>query len=527
MLSHKYKWLPHLIDTIPREASKNNISMYTIALEAWRRGITVDFYQKIEDGNTLLRYKLKHGEKEHFFSGSMGDLITQEAVEICTNKDLTYQKLQDKNIPVPAGKRFYPSDSDQDIINYAKKLNYPLVLKPTDGSAGKGVFANIQNKTELISAINNVRNKLNYRKVILQQHVKGNEIRIYVFKDKVISATNRIPANVMGDGKQSIRELIKEKNQIRKSVPHLYYRPIKLDAEIYSILKKLNYNLDTVPPTGKRIFLREISNISTGGDPVDYTDKLTDRQKEIAINATQAIPGLLHCGLDMIIDEGTNSGVIIELNTRPGLGSHLFPIEGIGVDIPKLIIDYYFPETKENTQHNDHAYFDFESAVAALRYGSISEVEIKPRPKQRLIGRRILIKLKLPSRNIAKKIKQLTLEYDMNGFLEIKSYKQLELVIASDDETKLTDFVTAIEKTFASQIKNIDQETYTKPIRIGFEVKGSLAFKTDQMIALEINQIDYEVNLTKNQLVKYKKQLVSIKNKIIKILKWPFRWMFS
>ena len=503
MLSNNYKWLSHLEDSIPLEATKNNISMYTIALEAWRRGISVYFYRKIEDGQVRLRYKLRFGNKEYLFSGSKGSLITPEAVKICDDKSLTYDTLAQKNVPVPKGKKFNENHSDQELIDYAKEINFPVVLKPTDGRAGKGVYANIQTEEELINALKNVRVKMGYKEVILQQHVYGNEIRVFVFKDKVISAINRIPANVVGDGKKSIRQLIKDKNELRKSVPHLYFRPIRINSETHTSLKKINYNLDTILPKGQRVFLRDISNISAGGDPIDYTEKLTEKQKDIAIRATQAVPGLLHCGLDMIINEDTNEGVIIELNTRPGLGSHLFPVEGVGVDVPKLIIDHYFPETKDSIINNE-SFFDFDSAVAALRFGAISEVEVRPMPMNKLYKKRVTLELKRKVKNKIGEIKQLAIAYNINGHLELQSNKKVELVIATEDQLELTKFIKEIEELLSDDLKTITKCSYTKPVRIGFLIKGDLSCISAALIKLKTNQIFYEMSLIANELIKFK-----------------------
>src|SRR5699024_2989814 len=92
------------------------------------------------------------------------------------------------------------------------------------------------------------------------------------------------------------------------------------------------------------------------GDVKQTVAQLIKEQTEIAVNASKAIPGLVHSGVDIIINPVTNQTVVLEVNTRPGIGSHLFPIEGEAVDIPKALIDFYFPETKNQTKALPEAY---------------------------------------------------------------------------------------------------------------------------------------------------------------------------
>src|SRR5690606_30809451 len=107
---------------------------------------------------------------------------------------------------------------------------------------------------------------------------------------------------------------------------------------------------------GERVFLRENSNISTGGDSVDVTDELPQEIKEIAIKALKVVPGLPHGGVDIIINknapEGKVEGVVIELNPVPQIGSLVFPMIGKARDVTGAIIDFYFPETKNKEVYN-------------------------------------------------------------------------------------------------------------------------------------------------------------------------------
>jgi len=467
---YRDEWLPHLQRSIPPEARRNRISLYTIALEGWRRGLTLTFHMNRDYlNNKQLFYSLRNERRIHYFNESSGDKNTIEAFKICHDKALTNKYLQKANVPVPQGKTFNDSTSIDDILKYAENLPFPLVVKPTDGNSGQGVIVNIKSKQELKSAINRVRNQLKYRHIIVQQHVDGDEVRIYVLGDKVLAATNRRPANIVGDGKSTIINLIEQKNEFRKQIPHLHYRPIRPDAEVRKMIADAGYTLESVLKKGERLYLRKVSNVSTGGDPIDVTDQLTSEQKQIAINATKAIPGLTHCGVDMIING--QSGIILELNTRPGIGSHLFPVEGKARDIPKAIIDYYFPETKGTSVAHSNLYFDLQTVFDATEDKYLSELTIKNHPKDRLHTKKFLISGDLDLLGYYERFKKRITQHNFNGYMKKTEQETVEIVLGHESVDEIESFKTFLhDKRRSFQIRDIVEKNWDEPIRRGFEL---------------------------------------------------------
>src|SRR5699024_7090839 len=137
------------------------------------------------------------------------------------------------------------------------------------------------------------------------------------------------------------------------------------------------------------LYLKSKSNISSGGDPIDATDEIPDSVKKMAVAASNAIPGLVQSGVDVIYDKGTNNAVILEINTLPSIRTHLFPMEGKARDIPSAIIDYYFPETKPN--HGQPCYyFDLQRIWEVFRDGVAEEIAVPDHPKGELTATRFL-----------------------------------------------------------------------------------------------------------------------------------------
>ena len=115
---------------------------------------------------------------------------------------------------------------------------------------------------------------------------------------------------------------------------------INLDDNVDLFLKQSNKDVSYIPKKGEIVYLRENSNISTGGDSVDFTDDIPNRFKQIAVDAAKAV-GASICGVDMIIrnhkDVDSDYG-IIELNFNPAIHIHSYPYIGKERKIAKEIL---------------------------------------------------------------------------------------------------------------------------------------------------------------------------------------------
>src|SRR5690625_441998 len=125
-----------------------NLDAYLLALEGWRRGLTLKWYynpSQVTDMKIIgffplgKSFSLSNSNRTHYFYRSRGDKVDNSAVEICSDKHLTKQKLIEANINVPLGKRFDLQTSNEEILALSEEIGFPLVIKPTYGSLGKGV----------------------------------------------------------------------------------------------------------------------------------------------------------------------------------------------------------------------------------------------------------------------------------------------------------------------------------------------------------------------------------------------------
>lgn len=469
MKNNEINQLDHLTTNVVQNTKKNTLCMYSLALEGWRRGLTLRFF-----GNKNIRFSLSSNQRTHKFNRSRGDKVPIDAVKTCIDKNKTKQVLSNKGVPVPEGTRFFINEtSDDEIVSYANSIGFPVVVKPTSGSLGNGVMANLENEKDLKEALHYVTRVLNYNDIIIEKQIPGGDFRLYVVGDKVAGAINRIPANIIGDGENSIEQLIEMKNKLREKNPFLSHGLIKVDNEVRNYINKAGYTLKSVPKNEEQIFLRSKSNAAAGGDTIDVTHNLSSKIKRDAVEAAKAIPGLVQCGVDMIIDNidsvEHSKDVVIEINSRAELGIHLYPLEGEARDIPAEIIDFYFPETVnlENENRKSNFYFNFEEILTSLDSNSIKEVEISPVPHN-IVKKRWVITGKVQGVWFRKWIQNKAKELNLHGHARNLKSGNVVVIVAGKKES-----VEELKKLCYVGPKNAEVDeikvtTWQKPVMFGF-----------------------------------------------------------
>lgn len=315
------------------------LSTQILLKEAIKRGIKVEVLDKYENFISLK----KNNKVEYVKQATKTSKDNYVTVLIMENKSVTKKVLSAHNIKVPKGIEVNSINEALSVIpNY---VNIPIVIKPKSTNFGLGIsiFKEGTNEESINKAFELAFQHDNT--VLVEEFIPGKEYRFLVMDDKVVGILHRVPANVKGDGKKSIKELVEIKNQDPLRGYH-YVTPLEkiiLDENAKLFLTQQNKDFDYVPHKNEIVFLRENSNISTGGDSVDYTDDIPVKFKEIAVNAAKAVNARI-CGVDMMLEEYNNENsnyAVIELNFNPAIHIHCYPYKGIerkiGVDVLKVL----------------------------------------------------------------------------------------------------------------------------------------------------------------------------------------------
>lgn len=291
----------------------------------------------------------KSGKRSYFRYNTL-DLNPVGASDIAKDKDYASFFLKKLGFPSVAGKTFFRDDwaaiigSKRDMraaYTYAAKLGFPVIVKPNSGSQGSGV-ALVHNKRELFQALRTVFK--NDRVALVQRRVSGRDYRIVVLDDQVISAYERIPLSVIGDGRSTIAQLLKKK--AREFVASSRDTQLDLkDPRIALKLRRQGRALASIPEQGERVFLLDNANLSTGGDALDVTDVAHPSFKKIAISLTKEM-GLRICGVDLMIEgdiaQKPGKYHVLEINAAPGLDHY---VKG-GKAQQKIVEDLYLQVLK-------------------------------------------------------------------------------------------------------------------------------------------------------------------------------------
>jgi D-alanine-D-alanine ligase-like ATP-grasp enzyme len=163
------------------------------------------------------------------------------------------------------------------------------------------------------------------RIALVQVPVSGKDYRIVVLDDRVISAYQRIPLNIVGDGKSTIHQLLAKKQ--RQFVAAGRDTIIRAeDARILENLKWQGFTMRSVLGRAQRVYLLDNANLSTGGDAVEATAAVHPAFRDIAIHLTKDM-GLRICGVDIMVEgdiaEKPSKYWILEVNAAPGLDHYV------------------------------------------------------------------------------------------------------------------------------------------------------------------------------------------------------------
>jgi len=267
------------------------------------------------------------------------------AENIAQDKDWTRQLLETVGVPVPLGRVVV---SRQDAWAAAQEIGLPVVVKPQFGSQGNGVSINLISEQQVLDAFDNA--SAFKCSVVTESFKEGADYRILVIGDKMIAASLREPAQVVGDGVSTITQLVALVNQDpRRAEGHAgVLSPIPLDPVSLSVLISQGLTQDSIPDKGAKILIRKNANLSTGGTAKDVTDLVHPQVVTLAISAAKQL-GLDISGVDIISSDISKSltetnGAVVEVNAGPGLRMHLEPSEGKGRPVGKAIVSMLFPK---------------------------------------------------------------------------------------------------------------------------------------------------------------------------------------
>lgn len=277
---------------------------------------------------------LKMFYKDEMFASMRGQspfTNSKLAIRTANNKIKTEELLKENNVNT-TDSRLFELKEYQAAERFVTNSKEQLVLKPFNLNGGRGITLDVTKDNfdfAWTQAVNACKEKGKPFKVMIQPLVRGIETRVLIIEGKFNSAILRVPANIIGNGKDTIHDLIKNKNNLRMKNPHLKLLPIRVTDVVKSNLKEQDKNIETIPEKDEIVYLHKSSNISQGGDSYEISHLISENIKEVAEKALSSIPDFHTGGVDLMIESFDDENpVVLELNPAANLRLHHYPWKG-------------------------------------------------------------------------------------------------------------------------------------------------------------------------------------------------------
>jgi cyanophycin synthetase len=308
---------------------------------ARRRGIPVE---RCDD---LSLVRLGWGSRRRMAWAAMTDHTSGVGIDIAGDKEIARRLLGAAGVPIPAGGT---ARTASEAARLFATLGGPLVVKPRQGRQGDRVTLSVTTGAEMAYAFTAAG-----QDVVIERQLAGRDYRVLVVAGEVVAAAERIAAHVVGDGRRTVAELIDRTNSDpRRGAGHSrVLTRITVDDASMRVLERQGVALGSVPAAGREVWLRDTTNLSTGGTSHDVTDRVHPDVVRLCLRVAGLV-GLDIAGVDLRlpdiaeplppVDHGREvAGGVIEVNAMPGLRMHLAPVRGRARDVGDAIVRAMFP----------------------------------------------------------------------------------------------------------------------------------------------------------------------------------------
>ena len=184
--------------------------------------------------------------------------------------------------------------------------------------------------------------------MLIERQIRGDDYRFTVVNGRVVAVAKRTPAQVVGNGRHSVRTLVETENRRRLSMGRFarWIEPLSLDADAEMMLDRAGLTADSVPEAGLTVLLSSVANMAKGGLSENVTDEVCPALVQLAERVARIV-GLDIAGIDIITPDlsrplSETHGAVLEVNSAPGLRVHCVT-RTPSPDVAGAILDYLFP----------------------------------------------------------------------------------------------------------------------------------------------------------------------------------------
>lgn len=334
-----------------KRPSMTTQALLTVASERAIPSIKFDYWPFVKKeaidspGNMTGLIQLGQGKYQQLLVGLLKSPVVAQTLDVLTNPHLFNSFFDSLGFPVPLQDReFTHINNAKRVLRSAKKIGYPVVIKPKQGSRGNGIFININSDESLAEAYEKVK-KFD-RHVVIERYIKGESYCLFIIGESVHSVYKINAQSVMGDGRNTLNDLIDKENEVRraKSVDDLSL--IEINEALLDRIDFMGWSLNSIPSDGETIPLNIKENSFSIGTDQDFLPKVHNQILELAVRASKALSLDIACVKMICTDLSKplmeSKPVIIGISP-PDLSMYRMQDEKLPLTVANRCLDYLFP----------------------------------------------------------------------------------------------------------------------------------------------------------------------------------------
>ena len=291
-------------------------------------------------------YKVTAGQESEYFYGSISvRKRDQKMAALTKSKVHTRQALASAGIRTPFGGLAWP-DNMTVLDELARAGVNRILVKPNDGSFGRGVIADI--------TIDDARAHIQAHPdevFVAEQYIVGTEYRIYTVGGEYSECFAKLRDHVIGNGRETLRELLAEKLHTQMNNPLCRARAIQNQAKDKFLIGS-GFELDAVPKRGKFVWLTD-NKIPNSYDGTYEPSGVGDEVRTLAHDVAHCINA--DCVAIDLIDRGGDGTYVLEVNSKAGISAACFPMNAAwNLRLPEAILRNSLPAHKDRVRRIKH-----------------------------------------------------------------------------------------------------------------------------------------------------------------------------
>lgn len=267
-------------------------------------------------------FQLGWGHRARRIERSVVGLDSFMGARLSRDKAAAAALLRRAGLPAPV---HHNTRSVDEALAAARRLGWPVVVKPLDGERGEGVSVDVADERSLRSAFAAALARSVHKVVLVERLVPGVCHRIFIADGQLLYAVKRMPMSVQGDGVRTVAQLVDaEVAQQQRLPPWTRSGIVPLDDAARSTLAAAGLDAQTVPEAGRWVALRRIESTLDGGVDEEVTQQIHPENLRVALACAELF-GLGMAGIDIISSDIAqpwfdNGAIVNEVNFAPLLG---------------------------------------------------------------------------------------------------------------------------------------------------------------------------------------------------------------